>query len=85
MTDPGAVQEDVEPAELVHRHRDSFIDRGAITHIEPERGGAVARGADPRGCGVCRGAVDIGAEHRRAFARQRLSAGAPDAAAGPGH
>jgi hypothetical protein len=85
MADPGAVEQNIEPAKLPDHALDGGIDRGAVAHIEAERGGAPAAVADAPGAGFGRGRIDIGAEHRRAFSRQCLGAGPANAAAGAGH
>ena len=84
MADPGAFEEDVEPAELAHRSFDRVIDRCAVAHVEPLCRGLSANLADTPGGGLGRRPVDIGAEDRRSLARQRFGAGPADTAARPG-
>ena len=78
MTDPGAIEQHVEPAELAYRRRHCGIDRGALAHIECRRGRPTAGGADPRGRGFGRGAIDVGAQDGRTRVRQTLRTSAAD-------
>jgi hypothetical protein len=81
MTDPGAIEQHIEPAELAHRRCHHVVDRDAVAHIEGDRGRPTAGGMDPRGGGFSRSGVDVGAGDCCAFTRQTFGAGPADAAA----
>ena len=80
VADPGRFEHDIEPAEFAHDGGNRRIDRRAVAHVESRRGGPPAGSADARGSSLGRRAVAVGAEHRRALARQPLGPGAADAA-----
>jgi hypothetical protein len=82
VRDPGRLEHDIEPAELALNGGNGRIDRRPVAHVERRRGRPPASSANARHGRLGRRAVAVGAEHRRAFARQRLGSGAADATTG---
>jgi hypothetical protein len=78
VTDPGRFEHHIEPTEFAHDGGNGRIDRHAVAYVESRHGCPPAPNANPSSGSLGRPAVAVGAEHRRALARQRLGGGAPD-------
>src|SRR5262249_61337956 len=75
MTDPGAVEQHIEPAELAHRSRYCLGNRRSVAHVECDCDCPSAGGADPYGHSFGRSSVEICAGDCGALARQPFSTG----------
>jgi hypothetical protein len=80
VADPGRFEQDIKPPEFAHHSGNCRIDCRTIADVESRRRRLPAGATNPRRGRLGRRAVAVGAEHRRALARQRLGSGASDAA-----
>jgi hypothetical protein len=67
LTDAHAVEQHVEPAEFAHRRGNRGVNGRAVAHVEAERPGTAARGANLRSGRLGRGGIYIGTGYCCAF------------------